>query len=125
MKLVRFLMNIPNSTNQPVTVELKNGTTINGTLISCSPSMNLSLKNVKLQQPLQDATLLQFINIRGSQIRQILFPDELNIDSILAKSVTKIKNQGAGPSAKPTTATSKRGVGSMRGGKGRRPTRAF
>ncbi|EGW33680.1 uncharacterized protein SPAPADRAFT_59049 [Spathaspora passalidarum NRRL Y-27907] len=123
MKLVRFLMNIPNSTNQPLTVELKNGTTINGTLMSCSPSMNLSLKNVKLQQPLQDATLLQFINIRGNQIRQILLPDELNIDSILAKSVTKIKKQGAGPSAKPAT-TNKRAGGPMRGGKTRRP-RAF
>ena len=54
MKLVRFLMNIPNSTNQPITVELKNRNIISGFLLSCNPLMNLHLKNVRLQQPLQD-----------------------------------------------------------------------
>ena len=96
MKLVRFLMNIPNSTNQPITVELKNGNIISGTLLSCNPLMNLHLKNVRLQQPLQDPILLQYINIRGNQVRQILLPDELNIESVLAKSETKIKGSGAG-----------------------------
>ncbi|KAL6449672.1 SMD1A Small nuclear ribonucleoprotein SmD1a [Candida maltosa Xu316] len=124
MKLVRFLMNIPNSTNQPVTVELKNGNVISGTLLSCNPSMNLNLKNVKLQQPLQDPILLQFINIRGNQIRQIILPDELNIESVLAKSETKIKGQGAGPGAKPVT--NGRGRGGFRGrGRGRGRGRAF
>lgn len=98
MKLVRFLMNLPSSTNQPVTIELKNGSSINGQVLSCSPSMNLSLKNIKLIQPHQDPQLLQFINIRGNQIRQIILPDDLNIDGVLAKSVTKISNSGAGPS---------------------------
>jgi len=91
-------MNLPSSTNQPVTIELKNGSSINGQVLSCSPSMNISLKNIKLIQPHQDPQLLQFINIRGNQIRQIILPDDLNIDAVLAKSVTKIKNNGAGPS---------------------------
>ncbi|KAI5957358.1 smd1 [Candida jiufengensis] len=116
MKLVRFLMNIPNSTNQPITVELKNGNIINGTLLSCTPSMNLNLRNVKLQQLYQDPILLQFINIRGNQIRQILLPEDLNIDHVLQKSETKIKGHGAGPSAKPI----KRGGSNLRGrGRGR------
>ncbi|KAI5963941.1 smd1 [Candida margitis] len=115
MKLVRFLMNIPNSTNQPVTVELKNGNIINGTLLSCTPSMNLNLKNVKLQQKYQDPILLQYINVRGNQIRQILLPEDLNIDSVLEKAQTKIKGHGAGPSAKPVKRGGLRGRGRGRG----------
>lgn len=100
MKLVRFLMNMPTSTSQPVTVELKNQTSVSGTLLSCTPSMNLSLKNVKLVQPHQDPQLLQYMNIRGNQIRQIILPDDLNIESVLSKSQVKIKGQGAGPGNK-------------------------
>ncbi|KAM9901938.1 hypothetical protein OXX79_004243 [Metschnikowia pulcherrima] len=97
MKLVRFLMNLPSATNQTVTVELKNGSSVNGQVLSCSPSMNLSLKNIKLIQPHRDPQLMQYMNIRGNQIRQIVLPDDLNIESLLAKSVSKIKGTGAGP----------------------------
>ncbi|GEQ71000.1 hypothetical protein JCM33374_g4681 [Metschnikowia sp. JCM 33374] len=97
MKLVRFLMNLPSATNQSVTVELKNGSSVNGQVLSCSPSMNISLKNIKLIQPHQDPQLMQFMNIRGNQIRQILLPDDLNIESLLSKSSARIKGAGAGP----------------------------
>ncbi|ODV79560.1 Sm-like ribonucleo protein [Suhomyces tanzawaensis NRRL Y-17324] len=121
MKLVRFLMSLPGATNQPVTVELKNGTSVNGQILSSTPLMNLSLKNVKLIQPHQDPQLLQFINIRGNQIRQILLPDDLNIDSVLAKSVTKIKGNGAGPGSQDLlSGAPKRGGRPMRGGRGGR-----
>ncbi|EDK41630.1 hypothetical protein PGUG_05728 [Meyerozyma guilliermondii ATCC 6260] len=108
MKLVRFLMNMPSSTGQPITVELKNGTSVSGTLLSCTPSMNLSLKNIKLVQPHQDPQLLQFMNIRGNQIRQIILPDDLNIESVLSKSQVKIKGQGAGPGNKDIEAEPRR-----------------
>lgn len=122
MKLVRFLMNLPGATNQPVTVELKNGHSINGQILSVSPAMNLSMKNIKLVQPHQDPQLLQYINVRGNQIRQILLPDELNIDGVLSKSVVKIKGQGAGPGRQAPT----RGRGGARGrGRGRGRDRAF
>lgn len=97
MKLVRFLMNLPSATNQPVTVELKNGSSVNGQVLSCTPLMNLSLKNIKLIQAHQDPQLMQFMNIRGNQIRQILLPDDLNIETLLAKSVVRMKGPGAGP----------------------------
>lgn len=45
MKLVRFLMKMNNET---VTVELKNGTTVHGTVASVDVSMNTHLKNVKV-----------------------------------------------------------------------------
>ena len=117
MKLVRFLMNLPNATNQPITVELKNGNSINGQILSCSPLMNLSMKNIKLSQPHQDPQLLQFINIRGNQIRQIILPDELNVDNVLARSVVKIKGNGSGPGSKDLASSTNKGR------KGGRPTR--
>lgn len=100
-------MNLPSATNQPVTVELKNGTSVNGQVLSCTPSMNLSMKNVKLILPHRDPQLMQFINIRGNQIRQVLLPDDLNIESLLQKSVVKIKGHGAGPGTTPKSAPRK------------------
>lgn len=93
-------MNLPSATNHSITVELKNGTSVNGQLLSCTPLMNVSLKNIKLIQPHQDPQLMQFMNIRGNQIRQILLPDELDIESLLAKSVVRIKGSGAGPGSR-------------------------
>lgn len=76
------------------------------------------MKNIKLIQPHQDPQLLQYINIRGNQIRQVVLPDDLNIDSILAKSVVKLKGHGAGPANKtPLSARTPRG--GARGGRGR------
>lgn len=111
MKLVRFLMNLPGATNQPVTVELKNGNSVNGQILSCSPTMNLSMKNIKLIQPHQDPQLMPYISIRGNQIRQVLLPDDLNIENLLSKSAVKTKGPGAGPGAKVTKRPVKRGAG--------------
>lgn len=100
MKLVHFLMKLR---NEQVTVELKNGTTVWGTLQTVSPQMNATLTDVKLSLPNksgnsavasiflsggqhnaeQRATSLQYINIRGNTIRQIILPDSLNLDSLL------------------------------------------
>ncbi|SCU91564.1 LAFA_0F04522g1_1 [Lachancea sp. 'fantastica'] len=100
MKLVHFLMKLR---NEQVTVELKNGTTVWGTLQTVSPQMNATLTDVKLSLPNksgnnaaagvflsggehnteQKTTALQYINIRGNTIRQIILPDALNLDSLL------------------------------------------
>jgi len=45
MKLVKFLMKMNNET---VTIELKNGTVIVGTIVAVDISMNTHLKAVKL-----------------------------------------------------------------------------
>ncbi|QLL34379.1 hypothetical protein HG536_0G02400 [Torulaspora globosa] len=111
MKLVYFLKKLR---NEQVTVELKNGTTVWGTLQNVSPQMNATLTNVKLSLArsasstagssalagmyLSDSQLslgsssdgsvrptasLQYINIRGNTIRQIILPDSLNLDALL------------------------------------------
>lgn len=104
--------------NEQVTVELKNGTTVWGTLQTVSPQMNATLTDVKLSLPRNTSnsgtlasiylsngslsqnelttTSLQYINIRGSTIRQIILPDSLNIDSLLVdeRQLNKLRRAG-------------------------------
>lgn len=58
MKLVRFLMKMNNET---VTVELKNGTTVHGTVASVDVSMNTHLKNVKVSDRRVVLVLVRFV----------------------------------------------------------------
>ena len=121
MKLVNFLKSLR---NEQVTIELKNGTTIWGTLQTVSPQMNATLTDVTLSIPAsvsngstssnnnnrgasalasvylmsaspstdtssnstsskQVTVSLQYVNVRGNTIRQIILPDSLNLDSLL------------------------------------------
>ncbi|QPG75351.1 hypothetical protein FOA43_002704 [Brettanomyces nanus] len=86
MKLVRFLMNLPNETVQ---VELKNGTVIIGDIISVTPTMNMNLKNVKMTVRDRNPTQLEYVNIRGNQVRLVILPDELNVDKVLSESMVR------------------------------------
>ncbi|QLG71948.1 hypothetical protein HG535_0C03000 [Zygotorulaspora mrakii] len=120
MKLVNFLKKLK---NEQVTVELKNGTTVWGTLQTVSPQMNATLTDVQLTLPNKRAnsegnalasvylangelstdtstntttTSLQYINVRGNTIRQIILPDSLNLDSLLVdeKQLNKLRKSG-------------------------------
>lgn len=69
------------------------------------------------------------MSVRGNQIRQVILPDELDVDGVLARSVVKIKGSGAGPGSKEVNGASKtrgRSTGT-RGGRGgaRGRARAF
>lgn len=83
MKLVRFLMKL---TNETVQIELKNQTIIQGTIISVSPNMNIILKKIKMVIKNRDPQLLDYINIRGNMIRDVILPDSLNLDLLLTES---------------------------------------
>ncbi len=83
MKLVRFLMKLNNETVQ---IELKNQTIIQGTIISVSPNMNIILKKIKMVIKNRDPQLLDYINIRGNMIRDVILPDSLNLDLLLTES---------------------------------------
>ncbi|AAS52886.1 AER205Wp [Eremothecium gossypii ATCC 10895] len=118
MKLAGFLMKLR---SEQVTIELKNGTTVWGTLQTVSPQMNATLTDVRLSLPAKapksalasvyltgsapesDASQedrrtasLQYINIRGNTIRQIILPDSLNLDALLVdkNEINRLKRSG-------------------------------
>ncbi|KAF1843958.1 Sm-like ribonucleoprotein [Cucurbitaria berberidis CBS 394.84] len=90
MKLVRFLMKCQNET---VTVELKNGTIVNGTITSVSPLMNVALRAVKYTPKSRDIVALDSMTVRGSTIRYIILPDSLPLDTLLIDDAPKPKNK--------------------------------
>ncbi|KAK3996536.1 small nuclear ribonucleoprotein Sm D1 [Cladorrhinum sp. PSN332] len=109
MKLVRFLVKL---TNESVTIELKNGTVVSGTVASVSPQMNTSLRNVRLTPRNQPSIPLEQMSIRGSTIRYWILPDSLPLDTLLIDDAPKPKNKAR----KETD----RGGGGPRGGRGGR-----
>lgn len=88
MKLVRFLMKLA---NERVQVELKNGTVVVGDIISVTPAMNINLKNVKMTVKNRNPVQLEYVNVRGNQVRLVILPDELNVDTILSETVVRAK----------------------------------
>ncbi|KAL2058814.1 hypothetical protein ABVK25_000105 [Lepraria finkii] len=90
MKLVRFLMKCANET---VTIELKNGTILHGTITSVSPQMNTTLRTVKMTPKGRAQIQLDTINIRGSTIRYFILPDSLPLDTLLIDDAPKPKNK--------------------------------
>ena len=89
MKLVRFLMKLR---NEPVTVELKNGTACRGVVSGVDVSMNTFLKNVKVTVKGKNQKHYDTLSIRGSTIRCFLLPDSLNLDALLVDDTPR---QGA------------------------------
>ncbi|KAL1899695.1 Sm snRNP core protein Smd1 [Ceratocystis pirilliformis] len=110
MKLVRFLMKCQNET---VTVELKNGTIVHGTITSVSPQMNTAMRNVRMTISGQEPLSLDSMNIRGSTIRYFLLPDSLPLDTLLIDDAPKPKN-------KARKEADRGGRGAPRGGRGGR-----
>ncbi|CZS91035.1 related to small nuclear ribonucleoprotein Sm D1 [Rhynchosporium agropyri] len=115
MKLVRFLMKCANET---VTIELKNGTIIHGTITSVSPQMNTALRTVKMTQRGRDPISLDTINLRGSTIRYYILPDSLPLDTLLVDDAPKPKNKARKEVADRGAVRGGRGRGGPRGGRG-------
>ncbi|KAF6228153.1 hypothetical protein HO133_007883 [Letharia lupina] len=132
MKLVRFLMKCANET---VTIELKNGTILHGTITSVSPQMNTALRAVKMTPKGRDPISLDTINIRGSTIRYYILPDSLPLDTLLIDDAPKPKNKarkevadrgGRGGRGGPRgRGRGGGGGGGFRGGRGRGGGRGF
>ncbi|KAJ5225813.1 mRNA splicing protein smd1 [Penicillium chermesinum] len=114
MKLVRFLVKCQNET---VTVELKNGTIIHGTITSVSPQMNTSLRTVKITPKGRNTVSLDSINVRGSTIRYVILPDSLPLDTLLVDDAPKPKNKARKESDRGGRGGGRGGGG--RGGRGR------
>jgi small nuclear ribonucleoprotein D1 len=83
----RFLMRLKNET---VTIELKNGTSITGTIVgtlmieaAVDMRMNTHLKNVKMTLKGKNPVSLENFSIRGNNIRYYVLPESLPIDTLL------------------------------------------
>ncbi|OCK81487.1 Sm-like ribonucleo protein [Lepidopterella palustris CBS 459.81] len=110
--------------NETVTVELKNGTIVYGTIASVSPQMNTALRTVKMTQKGRDPVALDAINIRGSTIRYFILPDSLPLDTLLIDDAPKPKNKARKESDRGRGAPGRggprgRGRGGGGGGRGR------
>lgn len=86
--------------NESVTIELKNGTIVSGTITSVSPQMNTALRAVKMTLKNRvsssspgETVQLDTINIRGSTIRYFILPDSLPLDTLLIDDQPKPKNK--------------------------------
>ncbi|GAA6018499.1 hypothetical protein JCM11491_006425 [Sporobolomyces phaffii] len=103
--------------NESVTIELKNGTTVSGTITGVDPSMNTHLKTVKMTVRGREPTTLETLAIRGNNVRYYILPDSLPLDTLLIDDAPKPKKKKADGAARGGAAG--RGARGMdRGGRG-------
>ncbi|KAJ8703764.1 hypothetical protein PYW07_013058 [Mythimna separata] len=107
MKLVRFLMKLSHET---VTIELKNGSVVHGTITGVDVAMNTHLKAVKVTLKNREELQLETLSIRGNNIRYYLLPDSLPLETLLIDDTPKGRGKREG---------FPRGGGGARGGRGR------
>ncbi|KAJ8274019.1 hypothetical protein COCON_G00086440 [Conger conger] len=80
--------------NHPMLVELKNGETYNGHLVSCDNWMNINLREVICTSRDGDKFWrMPECYIRGSTIKYLRIPDEI-IDMVKEEVVTKGRGRG-------------------------------
>jgi small nuclear ribonucleoprotein D1 len=79
--------------NETVTIELKNGTVVQGTVIGVDINMNTHLKTVKLTLKKKNPIMMEHLTIRGNNIRLFLLPDSLPLETLLADDAPKIKTK--------------------------------
>jgi len=119
MKLVRFLMKLSHET---VTIELKNGTQVHGTITGVDVSMNTHLKSVKMTLKNKDPVQLDTLSIRGNNLRYFILPDSLPLDTLLIDDAPKARGRGGrggGPGMRGARGgRGGRGRGGPRGGRG-------
>jgi small nuclear ribonucleoprotein D1 len=133
----RFLMKLNNET---VTIELKNGTVVHGTVagmiftfnslaivltvadifsLGVDMSMNTHLKPVKMTVKNKDPVNLESLSIRGNNIRHFILPDSLPLDTLLIDDSPKSKGKKKDAAGPPGRGRGRGMRGGARGGRGR------
>ncbi|KAF8703410.1 hypothetical protein HU200_032213 [Digitaria exilis] len=75
--------------NETVTIELKNGTVVHGTITGVDISMNTHLKTVKLTLKGKNPVTLDHLSVRGNNIRYYILPDSLNLETLLVEETPR------------------------------------
>ncbi|KAF9615910.1 hypothetical protein IFM89_027113 [Coptis chinensis] len=88
MKLVRFLMKLNNET---VSIELKNGTIVHGTITGVDISIHTHLKTVKLTLKGKNPVTLDHLTMRGSSIRYYILHGGINLETLLVEETPRVK----------------------------------
>ena len=124
--------------NETVEVELKNGTVVRGVVMgeyvsfpeallfllhASNPSvalgvdisMNMHLKSVKMTVKGRNQVQMETLSIRGNNVRHVVLPDSLNLDTLLIDDTPRMKPAPAGRGG----AARGRGRGGRGGGRGR------
>jgi len=105
--------------HETVTLELKNGTQVHGTITGVDVAMNTHLKSVKMTIKNRDPVNLETLSVRGNNIRYYILPDNLPLETLLADDgLKKKKDRGRGRGG-PGGARGVGGRGGPRGGRGR------
>lgn len=102
--------------NETVTIELKNGTVVQGTITGVDISMNTYLRNVKSTIKGKNPVRHDFLSIRGNNIRYYILPDTLNLDTLLVDDTPRHAQSRVMPKTAPGGSRGGRGGG--RGGRG-------
>ena len=106
--------------HETVTVELKNGTQVHGTVTGVDVAMNTHMKSVKMTLKNRDPVTLEQLSIRGNNIRYYILPDNLPLETLLIDDGPKKRaDRGRGRGRGGDRGRGGRGGGGMRGGRGR------
>lgn len=103
--------------HETVTMELKNGTQIHGTITGVDVAMNTHLKAVKMTIKNRDPVQLESISVRGNNIRYYILPDSLPLETLLIDDTPKSKAKKKDAGRAGATRGRGRGAGG-RGGRG-------
>jgi small nuclear ribonucleoprotein D1 len=77
--------------NETVTIELKNGTIVVGSVYGVDIKMNTFLQNVKMTVKDRNPITLDQLTLRGSSIRYVILPETLQLDALLVEEESKAK----------------------------------
>lgn len=97
--------------NETVTIELKDGSTVHGTIVGVEVSMNIHLKSVRLSSPKSKSTptvMLDNLTIRGSNVRMVILSEHLQLENYLIDDAPKANRSGG--EAVPTVVHRSKGV---------------